>query len=381
MDIDEPGSLLGLYQGTPLNERGWGYGNQLPDKITLFQDTIEDECDGDEDEIIVAIGETLIHELGHYFGMSEAEIMDIEERYWRGEPDPAMKRKRRRSWRIRIARTRRSEGPQAVRATLSRAGVGHEGRGRRRRDQRRHRARDWPRPRGDHPAAGGPGRPRAGDRNRSRPGRRPSRPTNPTTSRWCAATSCRSTCRACSKSGSGSPPGPGHRVRVVGNLPYNISSPILFRLLDLAATTGGLSDATLMLQREVADRLTARVGTGDYGVLTILTAVHADVKRVLALPPGAFRPQPRVQSAVVRLSFRPPTVAIPDHAAFVRMVRSMFTQRRKTLLNALKPFAAERSADAGAALEAAGIDPKRRPETLTMAELAELARAFLAPGS
>jgi len=109
--------------------------------------------------------------------------------------------------------------------------------------------------------------------------------------------------------------------------------------------------------------------------------VHADVKRVLALPPGAFRPSPRVQSAVVRLSFRPPTVTIPDHAAFVRMVRSMFTQRRKTLLNALKPFAAERSADAGAALTAAGIDPKRRPETLTMPEVAELARAFLAPGS
>jgi 16S rRNA (adenine1518-N6/adenine1519-N6)-dimethyltransferase len=179
----------------------------------------------------------------------------------------------------------------------------------------------------------------------------------------------------------GSLPGPDNRVRVVGNLPYNISSPILFRLLDLAAATGGLIDATLMLQREVADRLTAKVGTGDYGVLAILTAVHADVKRVLALPPGAFRPQPRVQSAVVRLSFRPPTVAIPDHAAFVRMVRSMFTQRRKTLLNALKPFASERAIDAGAALKAAGIDSRRRPETLAMTELAELARAFHAPGS
>jgi predicted Zn-dependent protease with MMP-like domain len=88
MDIDEESSLLGLYQGTPLNERGWGYGNQLPDRITLFQGTIEDECDDDEDEIVVAIGETLIHELGHYFGMSEEEIMDIEERYWRGEPAP-----------------------------------------------------------------------------------------------------------------------------------------------------------------------------------------------------------------------------------------------------------------------------------------------------
>lgn len=89
MDMDPDETLLGLYQGTPLNERGWGYGNQLPDRITLFQDTIEDDCDGDEDEVVIAIGETLIHELGHYFGMSEDEIMEIEERYWRGEPDPA----------------------------------------------------------------------------------------------------------------------------------------------------------------------------------------------------------------------------------------------------------------------------------------------------
>ena len=85
----EPGdSLLGLYQGTPMNERGWGYGNQLPDRITLYQDVIEDDCEGDEDEIIVAIGETLIHELGHYFGMTEEQIMEIEERYWRGDPEP-----------------------------------------------------------------------------------------------------------------------------------------------------------------------------------------------------------------------------------------------------------------------------------------------------
>jgi 16S rRNA (adenine1518-N6/adenine1519-N6)-dimethyltransferase len=179
----------------------------------------------------------------------------------------------------------------------------------------------------------------------------------------------------------GSPPGPDHRVRVWVNLPYNISSPILFRLLALAATTGALSDATLMLQREVADRLTARVGTGDYGGPTIRTAVHADVKRVLALPPGSFRPAPKVQSAVVRLSFRPPTVAIPDHTDFVRMVRSMFTQRRKTLLNALKPFATETSVSASSALAAAEIDPQRRPETLKMEELAELARSFHAPGS
>jgi predicted Zn-dependent protease with MMP-like domain len=88
MEMEEGDSLLGLYQGTPLNERGWGYGNQLPDRITLFQHTIEDDCDDDEDGIVIAIGETLIHELGHYFGMTEEEIMAIEERYWRGEPDP-----------------------------------------------------------------------------------------------------------------------------------------------------------------------------------------------------------------------------------------------------------------------------------------------------
>lgn len=80
--------LLGLYQGTPLTERGAGHGNQLPDLITLYQKTIEEEAEGDEDTIVAEIGETLIHELGHYFGMSEDEIMEIEDRYWRGEADP-----------------------------------------------------------------------------------------------------------------------------------------------------------------------------------------------------------------------------------------------------------------------------------------------------
>ena len=83
MEIDGGDTLLGLYQGVPLTERHWGHGNALPDRITLFQREIEEECDGNEDEIVVAIGETLIHELGHYFGLSEEEIMDIEERYWR----------------------------------------------------------------------------------------------------------------------------------------------------------------------------------------------------------------------------------------------------------------------------------------------------------
>jgi predicted Zn-dependent protease with MMP-like domain len=79
-------SLLGLYEGTPLPERGWAHGNVLPDKITLFQRVIEEES-ADEDDLVVAIGETLIHEIGHYFGLSEEEIEEIEERYWRGEEE------------------------------------------------------------------------------------------------------------------------------------------------------------------------------------------------------------------------------------------------------------------------------------------------------
>ena len=178
----------------------------------------------------------------------------------------------------------------------------------------------------------------------------------------------------------GQPLDPSHRVRIVGNLPYNISSPILFRLLALAAATGGVTDATLMLQREVADRLLARPGTGDYGVLAIQTALHADVTRLLALPPGAFRPPPKVSSAVVRLAFRPPAVALADEALFVQMVRTMFTQRRKTVGNALRVFGDQRGLLATAALATAGLDARRRPETLQLVELARLADVFAAAG-
>lgn len=83
MEIEPPDTLFGLYQGTPLTERGWGYGNTLPDRITLYQLPIEDASEN-EDDLVVCIGETLIHELGHYFGLSEEEIEEIEERYWRG---------------------------------------------------------------------------------------------------------------------------------------------------------------------------------------------------------------------------------------------------------------------------------------------------------
>ena len=84
MEIEPPDSLYGLYQGTPLPERTWGYGNTLPDRVTLFRKPIEEDSE-DDDEVRAVIGETLIHEVGHYFGLSEEEIEEIEERYWRGE--------------------------------------------------------------------------------------------------------------------------------------------------------------------------------------------------------------------------------------------------------------------------------------------------------
>jgi 16S rRNA (adenine1518-N6/adenine1519-N6)-dimethyltransferase len=131
-----------------------------------------------------------------------------------------------------------------------------------------------------------------------------------------------------------------------------------------------------MLQREVAERLAARPGSGDYGVLSISVQLHADVRRMLTLPPGAFRPAPKVHSAVVRLTFRPPPAPPRDERVFEAMVRSMFTQRRKTLANALGPFSEGRNIRPVAALEGAGIDPSRRPETLDLAELTRLADRF-----
>lgn len=86
MEIEPPDTLLGLYQGTPLTERTWGFGNTLPDRILIFQGPHERDSD-DEDDLVTAIAETLIHEIGHYFGLSEEEIEEIEENYWRGDAD------------------------------------------------------------------------------------------------------------------------------------------------------------------------------------------------------------------------------------------------------------------------------------------------------
>jgi len=166
-------------------------------------------------------------------------------------------------------------------------------------------------------------------------------------------------------------------LRVIGNLPYNVASPILFALLDAAADGRRFVDATLMLQKEVADRLVAGPGARDYGALAIQVSLLARVDRILTLPPGAFRPPPKVTSAVVRLHFHPPSEDVGDRATFELLVRGVFLQRRKTLLNALKPVADSFGRSASEVIEQAGVDRSKRPEALTLAEMARLARAVL----
>ncbi len=163
-------------------------------------------------------------------------------------------------------------------------------------------------------------------------------------------------------------------ARVAGNLPYNVSTPILRRLMETQHRHACFADATLMLQREVADRVVGEPGSRQYGPLAILTRVAARAERVLTLPPGAFRPPPRVRSAVVSLRFRPSPVPIADRPRFERLVRSLFSHRRKTVLNALGPMARAESSDPPRELlERAALAPDRRPGTLDLAELARLA--------
>ncbi len=166
-------------------------------------------------------------------------------------------------------------------------------------------------------------------------------------------------------------------IRAAGNLPYNVSSPILFTLLAAADEGRVFSDATLMLQKEVADRLVAKPGRKEYGVLAIQVALTADVEQLLTLPPGAFRPPPKVTSAVVRLRFRPPAVDVGDPRVFERIVRGIFLQRRKTVANALGPVADALGRAAAELLERAQVDGKLRPEALTLDEIARLSRAVL----
>jgi 16S rRNA (adenine1518-N6/adenine1519-N6)-dimethyltransferase len=162
----------------------------------------------------------------------------------------------------------------------------------------------------------------------------------------------------------------GPDLRVVGNLPYNISSPLLFHLAGYAS---GIRDMVFMLQKEVVERMAARPDTPDYGRLSVMLQARFAVSKLFTVPPGAFQPPPKVDSAIVRLTPLPPgQVAYRDHARFADVVARAFGQRRKTLRNTLKGLAGE------ADFAAVGIDPVRRGETLSVAEFAALAERLAA---
>ncbi|UKE50214.1 16S rRNA (adenine(1518)-N(6)/adenine(1519)-N(6))-dimethyltransferase RsmA [Xanthomonas translucens] len=156
-----------------------------------------------------------------------------------------------------------------------------------------------------------------------------------------------------------------NRIRLVGNLPYNISSPILFHALDHAAA---IADMHFMLQKEVVDRMAAGPGSKVYGRLSVMLQAYCEVTSLFVVPPGAFRPPPKVDSAVVRLvPHAPQDIGIGDRRRFADVVRAAFGQRRKTLRNALGGVC-----DA-AQFEAAGVRPDARAEQLEVADFVRLA--------
>ena len=164
--------------------------------------------------------------------------------------------------------------------------------------------------------------------------------------------------------------GDGPPATAVANLPFNIATAVLARLL---AQGPRFSRLVLMVQREVAERLRAQPGTKDSGTLSVLTQCAARVRTGLRVGPEAFVPRPKVESEVVVVEpLAAPPVAIDDLRRFTQVVKTVFLHRRKQLRNSLRAL----TADPVAALAAAGIDPTRRPETLTLAEFAALARAL-----
>ncbi|AKC86118.1 16S rRNA (adenine(1518)-N(6)/adenine(1519)-N(6))-dimethyltransferase RsmA [Pseudoxanthomonas suwonensis] len=159
----------------------------------------------------------------------------------------------------------------------------------------------------------------------------------------------------------------GIPIKLAGNLPYNISSPILFHALDHAAA---IRDMVFMLQKEVVDRMAAGPGSKVYGRLSVMLQAYCRVVPLFVVPPGAFRPPPKVDSAVVRLVPRDPaTVGIDDRKRFADVVRAAFGQRRKTLRNALNGVCTP------AQFEAAGVSPDARAEQIEVAAFIRLANA------
>lgn len=171
-------------------------------------------------------------------------------------------------------------------------------------------------------------------------------------------------------------PSPAGRVVVVGNLPYSASKPILERLVEARAA---VSEMVLTLQKEVAERVAAEPGGKRYGALSVLTQLYCEVRLAMTIPPGAFRPPPKVDSAVLHLRvLAAPRVPVGDEAKFHRLVKAAFGQRRKTLANALGGGLGCGAATARTWLDVAGIAPGRRGETLSLEEFSRL-NSFVRP--
>lgn len=161
----------------------------------------------------------------------------------------------------------------------------------------------------------------------------------------------------------------GQPLRVVGNLPYNISTPLVFHLLESAAH---IRDMHFMLQKEVVDRMGAAAGDDDYGRLSVLLQYRCKVEPLFTVPPEAFTPRPKVHSAIVRLIPQPPARAARDGRVLYQLVTAAFSQRRKTLRNAVRKFLEEQD------IVDCGIDPGVRPEMLNVAQFVALADAAAA---
>jgi len=160
---------------------------------------------------------------------------------------------------------------------------------------------------------------------------------------------------------------PSAKLRVIGNLPYNISTPLLFHLLDQAHCIG---DMLFMLQKEIVDRMVAAPGGKEYGRLSVMLQWGAKVEKLFNVAPGAFRPPPKVDSSVVRLTpHAVPPVEVRDPQRFAQIVQAAFSQRRKVLRNTLKGLVPPGT------MKQLGIDPARRAETLSLIEFAVLANA------